>query len=691
MERQSPKIQTGGNWAFHSDATGDVSSTTPQDSTGQSGSVTDVLSQGDTAVSDVAIDLDVPLVLDTGVAAQDGTTEAGCSQPCTSAGDCTTAGASACSLQLCINGCCKSATAPADSPCDDGDACTLQDQCGAAGVCLGTPKVCDDGLPCTTDTCDASTGACQYPPIADHCAIDGVCVKTDEEKPGKPCAVCAPSSATATWSAKPGCCSADADCPATGVCDAPTCTVSTGTCVPGKKLGCCTADTQCDDSNQCTIDTCELATGTCKITPKTCTDASSCQQAACNPTSGACEQTIKAGWCLIGGACVASGASKPGAACEACKPGDQTNAWTLLIGAPCDDGDVCTVNDACTATAGCKGSASQSCCKNHLDCAKLNTNCTTAICDMKAHVCIKSTQKACCEKGACCDPATNKMKASGTLCAGTMTGYNYACSGQKITRRNVYPGCTGLDAKTCSSDSQYAHKGPWTDIKTCPSDTVCSLTSETTMPICKPKVPTGTCKGACGGPAADGTCHCGASCTTLGNCCKDFAATCGCTSGACCDVAKKFLKPQGQSCEAATEFSCSGQVIQKRASTAVCTGTSNTCPVGSWGAWTTVQTCGTGTVCTVAANKSSATCKPVSGSCKGICGKQASSGCWCDSKCTSLGDCCSDFTKTCACGANPQLTCKGTCGAKGAGGCWCDASCVTLGDCCSDKAACCGS
>ena len=43
--------------------------------------------------------------------------------------------------------------------CDDGDACTQNDQC-SDGTCGGSEKTCDDGNLCTDDSCDAATGEC---------------------------------------------------------------------------------------------------------------------------------------------------------------------------------------------------------------------------------------------------------------------------------------------------------------------------------------------------------------------------------------------------------------------------------------------------------------------------------------------------------------------------------------------------
>jgi hypothetical protein len=54
-------------------------------------------------------------------------------------------------------------------PCDDGDACTIDDVC-IDGVCIGTPIDCDDGNPCTADSCDPVTGECIYVPEPDGTA-----------------------------------------------------------------------------------------------------------------------------------------------------------------------------------------------------------------------------------------------------------------------------------------------------------------------------------------------------------------------------------------------------------------------------------------------------------------------------------------------------------------------------------------
>ncbi len=39
--------------------------------------------------------------------------------------------------------------------------------------------------------------------------------------------------------------------------------------------------------------------------------------------------------------------------------------------------------------------------------------------------------------------------------------------------------------------------------------------------------------------------------------------------------------------------------------------------------------------------------KPTQGSCNGYCGARSTEGCYCDSRCESLGDCCADYRAVC--------------------------------------------
>ena len=65
------------------------------------------------------------------------------------------------------------------NPCNDASACTTDDTC-SAGECLGVTVDCDDGKFCTEDGCDPETG-CQNPPVAPNTPCDDgdVCTLSD--------------------------------------------------------------------------------------------------------------------------------------------------------------------------------------------------------------------------------------------------------------------------------------------------------------------------------------------------------------------------------------------------------------------------------------------------------------------------------------------------------------------------------
>lgn len=114
--------------------------------------------------------------------------------------------------------------------------------------------------------------------------------------------------------------------------------------------GCeCAIDTECNDGNACTTDT-------------------------CNQVTSRCDFAINAGFCLIGGQCVATGTTNPANECQACTPGSTNTNWTNKAdGTACTpDANDCT-DDVCAAgtcvhpdsTAGTPcGSAADTACNN---------------------------------------------------------------------------------------------------------------------------------------------------------------------------------------------------------------------------------------------------------------------------------------------------------------------------------------
>jgi hypothetical protein len=59
-------------------------------------------------------------------------------------------------------------------PCDDGQFCTVGDQCGG-GECEGNPRVCGDQFACTEDSCNEQTNSCEFDPDNSECEDEDIC------------------------------------------------------------------------------------------------------------------------------------------------------------------------------------------------------------------------------------------------------------------------------------------------------------------------------------------------------------------------------------------------------------------------------------------------------------------------------------------------------------------------------------
>ncbi len=124
------------------------------------------------------------------------------------------------------------------APCNDSDACTLDDVCSGGQCQPGEPRNCNDGNPCTDDSCDPQA-ACIHVANEAPCTDNNACTVND---------TCAESS-----------------------------------CIPGDVL-------PCDDGNVCTDDSCVPATGcqyAANVAPcddgNACTDEDMCALATCTP------------------------------------------------------------------------------------------------------------------------------------------------------------------------------------------------------------------------------------------------------------------------------------------------------------------------------------------------------------------------------------------------------------------------
>jgi len=265
-----------------------------------------------------------------------------------------------------------------EASCNDGDPCTLDDQC-ELGVCApGVPVNCNDGNPCTDDTC-GPFGGCLYQANDDFCDDGNPCTLDDQCAGGQ----CVSSGAQDCDDGNPcttdlcdpvdGCIYLHSQAPCT---DGDPCTVNdqceNGECAPGPVV-------KCDDGNPCTADACE-APGVCVHTPEAgeCDDGNECT------LGDKCEE----------GACVYSSLEDcdDGNVCttDSCDPAE--GCTHTLNEAPCTDADVCTLGDHCHLGE-CISSGTMSCSDGN--------PCTDDICD-PAGGCFFQANNAPCDDGNAC-------------------------------------------------------------------------------------------------------------------------------------------------------------------------------------------------------------------------------------------------------------------------------------------------
>src|SRR5262249_29877300 len=158
-----------------------------------------------------------------------------------------------------------------ETPCDDGNACTMGDTC-QAGVCMsGAARTCTAPDAChVAGECNPATGECMPMPVADAtpCRCGNACTMGDMGQAG----VCTPGAART--------CAAPDACHVGGECNA-----ATGECMPMP-----VADgTTCSDGNACTVgDMCRAGVCTSGAT-RTCAAPDACHVGGeCNPATGQC-------------------------------------------------------------------------------------------------------------------------------------------------------------------------------------------------------------------------------------------------------------------------------------------------------------------------------------------------------------------------------------------------------------------
>jgi hypothetical protein len=267
--------------------------------------------------------------------------------------------ASECASGFCADGFCCDTACGGSAP-NDCQACSVAAGAPTNGTCWGTTgNVCGGGDACTQpDTCQA--GTCT-PGAAVDCS-DGNDCTTESCDPGVGCVI--------TKLVDGATCSDGDACTLTDVCQS-------GTCTPG-------AAVDCSDGNDCTTESCDplvgcvisaLADGTACSDSNVCSDGDTCQAGACAAGNGLD--------CDDANACTSDG----------CDPSDPAGCvHTPLLGDPCDDGDLCTVQDTCVDD----GAGSATCGAGvALDCDDLN-ECTSDGCDAgeRLHTCERRRRHA---------------------------------------------------------------------------------------------------------------------------------------------------------------------------------------------------------------------------------------------------------------------------------------------------------
>ncbi len=329
--------------------------------------------------------------------------------------------------------------APAETLCDDGDACTKDDHCtgGAASLCAGTAYACDDALTCTSLTCDGK-GACVTTVTAGTCLVDGVCYVHGALDPTNACRQCAPASTTAFTNS--------ADGLACGVCAA---------CVAGSCDAALTRHGDCGICQKC------VAKGVCDVQASTddlkdeCGTGDGCMTGTCDG-GGACGKKLDGTACDDGVGCIAHDRCASGTCaatspcCAANADCDDQNACTIDVckpagdcghapapdGATCSDGSLCTSGDACSGGT-CAGAPAVTC--------NDGNGCTDDACVSATGLCAFANNAGTCSDG---NPCTTGDTCSGGACQGMAVQDGTTCD--DANKCTVFDACA---AGTCAGVS----------------------------------------------------------------------------------------------------------------------------------------------------------------------------------------------------------------------------------------------
>ncbi len=225
---------------------------------------------------------------------------------------------------------------PNTNVCNDGDACTIDDQC-QMGICASTAMICADDNECTDDSCDAISGECLFIPHSGPCDDGLLCTENDHCDQG----VC---SVTAIVCADENPCTDDA------------CDPDNGQCVFAPNTQSCDDDNPCTENDRC-------QSGACLAAEKDCDDGNDCTNDSCQMSDGSCQHLAHTGVCddqdpctlddsCVDGACLgtAKDCSSLNSACNdgVCHPETGScQAQTRADGKACQDDDPCTEMEIC--------------------------------------------------------------------------------------------------------------------------------------------------------------------------------------------------------------------------------------------------------------------------------------------------------------------------------------------------------
>ncbi|MCA9523537.1 MAG: hypothetical protein KC609_21325 [Myxococcales bacterium] len=366
-------------------------------------------------------------------------------------------------------------------PCDDENACTHTDKCGADLKCAGTAYTCDDGRECTDDKCDGN-GYCIFTVKKDKCFINGVCHEAGKVNPKNPCVECVPTTSNTEWTADDtNSCANDSVCTKNERCEGGTCVVDHINCDGGNpckvyscdpKKGCqetlregpCEDGDLCNGTEMCVNGTCMPA-----VAPTDCDDDNPCTKDSCDSKVGCIHEAI-AGTCETANKCVAIGVCKDGACdlspSKTCASSDDCGAKELCYKGECvplkncDDGNSCT-EDLCEPSIGCYTQLVQdACCTGSVNACDDKNACTTDTCipgnPGEDPTCTHENNTASCDDG---DPCTVNDTCANGVCKGTPKDCDdkNPCTDDSCVAGNcVHTARTGTcdDGRACSTNDK---------------------------------------------------------------------------------------------------------------------------------------------------------------------------------------------------------------------------------------------